>query len=118
SDRRGMNHSSRHRKQSGLAGWIKERSATIHPFGEFPREKKGAPKDSRSVVGRSDHATRFPLGARLILPAFRQRVHTLTFWIRPSSSIRTTWRFGRHVRRVLLFACDTLLPNATPLPQT
>ena len=25
--------------------------------------------------------------------------------------------FGFHVRRVLLFACDTLLPKATPLSQ-
>ena len=40
---------------------------------------------------------------------------------RPSAgpaSVRTTWRLGFQVRRVLLFACETLLPKVTPLLQT
>ena len=34
----------------------------------------------------------------------------ITFVILPSTSVRTTCRFGFHVRRVRLFACETLLP--------
>src|SRR5439155_26458074 len=63
------------------------------------------------------HATCTPRGARGTFPALRQRVQTFTFVILPSTSVRTTWRFGFHVRRVRLFACDTLLPKATPLSQ-
>src|SRR5256885_12895435 len=83
--------------------------------------KKGAPESSPEGVGparpSSRHATCAPRGARGTLPALRQRVQTFTFVILPSTRVRTTWRFGFHVRRVLLFAWDTLLPNATPLSQ-
>ena len=63
------------------------------------------------------HATWAPRGARGTFPALRHRVQTFTFVILPSTSVRTTWRFGFHVRRVRLFACETLLPKATPLSQ-
>ena len=83
--------------------------------------KKGSPKAppirARSRVERGITPPPVPRGARLILPAFRQRVQTLTFSILPSTRVRTTCRFGFHVRRVLLLACETLLPNATPLSQ-
>src|SRR3979411_1420760 len=82
--------------------------------------KKGARESSPEGVGParpSRHATCTPRGARGTLPALRQRVQTFTFVILPSTRVRTTWRFGVHVRRVLLFAWDTLLPNATPLSQ-
>src|SRR4051812_41324996 len=83
-------------------------------------KKKGARKGSlvRRTMNADQTAAAFPRGARLILPAFRQRVQTLIFWIFPSSSMRATWRLGRHVRRVLLFACETLLPKATPFLHT
>ena len=61
--------------------------------------------------------TKVKVCTRWILLAARQRVQTFTFCTLPSTIVRTTWRFGFHVRRVLLFACETLLPNATPLPQ-
>src|SRR5262249_13526002 len=88
----------------------------------FNIEKKGSFESSpflrsESKRRRIDQATACPRGARLILPAARHRVQTFTFWILPSTMVRTTCRFGFHVRRVLLLACDTLLPNATPLPQ-
>src|SRR5512132_3017389 len=82
--------------------------------------KKGAPQSSPSRDGpaeRPRHATCTPRGARGTFPALRQRVQTFTFVIFPSIKVRTTCRFGFHVRRVLLFAWDTLLPNATPLSQ-
>src|SRR5258705_13942430 len=83
-------------------------------------EKRGALK--RAPLALRDtraarHATCTPRGARGTLPALRQRVQTFTLVTLPSTSVRTTWRFGFHVRRVLLFACETLLPNATPLSQ-
>src|SRR5512142_239632 len=79
------------------------------------REPESSPQLPRGLHGWRRHATAAcPRGARLILPAFRQRVHTFTFSIFPSTTVRTTCRFGFHVRRVLLFACDTLFPNATP----
>ncbi|CAA9359797.1 MAG: hypothetical protein AVDCRST_MAG40-3405 [uncultured Gemmatimonadaceae bacterium] len=51
------------------------------------------------------------------MPAFRQLVHTFTLMTFPSARVRITWRLGFQVRRVLLFACETLLPKATPLLQ-
>src|SRR5689334_15857793 len=75
--------------------------------------KKGSPKAPLKGwhhAERSRHATAVPRGARLTLPAFRQRVQTFTFSIFPSTTVRTTWRFGFQMRRVLLLACDTLLP--------
>ena len=44
-------------------------------------------------------------------------MQTFTFVILPSTRVRTTCRFGFHVRRVLLFACETLFPKATPFWQ-
>src|SRR6476469_3761024 len=82
--------------------------------------KRGAPESSPSgdgTTGPRRHATCTPRGARGTLPALRQRVQTFTFVILPSTRVRTTCRFGFHVRRVLLFAWETLLPNATPLSQ-
>src|SRR6185503_17077800 len=65
------------------------------------------------------HATAAPRGARLILPALRHPVQTFTLMVLPSGpTMRATCRFGLQVRRVLLFACETLLPNATPFLQT
>ena len=73
---------------------------------------------SRGASVLVDYATAAaPRGARFTLPAFMQRVQTFTFSILPSMTVRITWRFGFQVRRVLLLACETLLPNATPLPQ-
>src|SRR5215207_3035015 len=82
-------------------------------------QKKGAPQGSSPETARSAsrHATCTPRGARGTFPAFKHRVHTFTFVILPSTSVRTTCRFGFHVRRVLLFACETLLPKVTPLSQ-
>src|ERR1700738_1669348 len=83
-------------------------------------KKKGAPQSSLSRDGpaaRRRHATCTPRGARGTFPALRQRVQHFTFVILPSTSVRTTFRFGFHVRRVLLFAWETLLPKATPLSQ-
>src|SRR5690242_12033296 len=68
-----------------------------------------------AVSGVRDHAAATPRGARLILPAARQRVQTFTFTVLPfSSSTRATCKFGFQVRRVALLACERLLPNATP----
>ena len=82
----------------------------------------GSPKAPRSCRAsprcRCHHArAACPRGARFTLPAFRQRVQTFTFSTFPSISVLTTCRFGFQVRRVLLLACETLLPYATPLPQ-
>src|SRR5689334_20281548 len=80
--------------------------------------KKGSFESSpllRAANGMSNHAAATPRGARLILPAARQRVQTFTFTVLPfSSSTRATCRFGFQVRRVALLACERLLPNATP----
>ena len=43
---------------------------------------------------------------------------TLILMILPSAWMRATWRLGFQVRRVLLFACETLFPKATPLSHT
>src|SRR5579863_3624596 len=65
--------------------------------------------------GRRRSATRAtPRGARCTLPAWRQRVHTFTLVIVPSTTTRATCRLGFQTRRVRLLACDTLLPKATP----
>ena len=57
-----------------------------------PETKKGSPEGLpfSNIYRDNQTATAFPRGARLILPAFRQRVHTLIFWIFPSSSMRAT----------------------------
>ena len=56
--------------------------------------KRGARKlpslHARCTVRTSRHATACPRGARLTLPAFRQRVQTFTFSILPSITVRTT----------------------------
>src|SRR6185503_16894022 len=82
-------------------------------------KKRSSPRKLPLVTARMArrHATCVPRGARGTFPALRHRVQTFTFVILPSTSVRTTWRFGFHVRRVRLFACDTLLPKATPLSQ-
>jgi hypothetical protein len=78
-------------------------------------QKKGAPEGAPGRVGRDQgQATLALRGARWTFPAERHRVHTFTRWIFPSITTRTTWRFGFQMRRVLLFACETLFPNATP----
>src|SRR6185369_15519458 len=89
------------------------RFLTRHKQKGSPERAPLALRDTRAAR----HATCTPRGARGTLPALRQRVHTFTLVTLPSTSVRTTWRFGFHVRRVLLFACETLLPNATPLSQ-
>ena len=73
----------------------------------------GAPFDR--VHWGEDHATDTPRGARWIFPALRQRVQILIFVTLPSMRMRATWRLGFQTRRVLLFACETLFPKATPL---
>lgn len=53
----------------------------------------------------------------MTLFAFRQRVHTYTRCTRPSSSIRTFWRFGLKRRRVATIEWLREFPNAGFLPQ-
>jgi hypothetical protein len=55
--------------------------------------------------------------ALVTLFAFRQRVHTYTRRTRPSSSIRTFWRFGLKRRRVATIEWLREFPNAGFLPQ-
>src|SRR5690242_5599602 len=95
------------------------RSHVPRPPSNCPPRKKGSPIRSppRLTDHESEirHATCVPRGARGTFPALRHRVQTFTFVTLPSTSVRTTCRFGFHVRRVRLFACETLLPKATPL---
>src|SRR5215203_4037888 len=103
----------------GLFGSLVHRRAHQR-FNPPTHQKKGAPPRKLPLVTARmarRHATWVPRGARGTFPALRHRVQTFTFVILPSTSVRTTWRFGFHVRRVRLFACETLLPKATPLSQ-
>jgi hypothetical protein len=45
------------------------------------------------------------------------RVHTLTYFGRPSTIARTRWRLGNQRRFVTLWAWEILLPLIGPLPQ-
>ena len=45
-----------------------------------------------------------PRTAFATLPLLWHRVQTSRFFARPSTSARTRWRFGFHLRLVLLFA--------------
>src|SRR6185503_5080585 len=53
------------------------------------------------------------------LPPLMHLAHTRWRSAPPlGSCTRTDCKFGLNLRRVLLFACETLLPNCGPLPQT
>ena len=53
------------------------------------------------------------------LPALMQDVQTFTRTFPPCGRwTRTDCKLGSKRRRVRLFACETLLPNCGPLPQT
>lgn len=80
-------------------------------------DRRGRPIKLEMVEIACLYATALPRGALTIFPADRQEVQTLTLITFPPISIRATCRFGFQVRRVLLFACDTLFPNATPRAQ-
>ena len=106
--------------QSVMANWRRWR-AGIPPSAVY-RQKKGEPQGlpSHNPDRGSNSAQTVaacPRGARRTLFAFRQRVQTFTFVILPSCTTRTTCKLGFQVRRVLLLACDTLLPKVTPLSQ-
>src|SRR5579871_193614 len=47
-----------------------------------------------------------------------QLVHTRMRLGAPLTSALTAWRLGFQRRRVMLCACEMLLPNCGPLPQT
>lgn len=55
--------------------------------------------------------------ALMILPALMQEVQTRMRLLPPSVLALTCWRFGFQRRRVVLWACEMLLPNCGPLPQ-
>lgn len=56
----------------------------------------------------------------MTLPLRRHPEHTRTFFVFvvPATFAFTGCRFTFQRRRLLLFACETLLPNCGPLPQT
>ncbi len=57
--------------------------------------------------------------ALTILPALMQLAQTRTFLLALGPTLTLTGRrLTFHRRRVTLCACDTLLPNCGPLPQT
>ena len=93
--------------------------------------KAGAPGMGLNRVNTQLAETKRPSGGRpcdtlntgeaqrafWIFPAFRQDAHTLTRFTDPSTTARTSCRFGSHRRGDLLFAWLTLLPATGFLPQ-
>jgi hypothetical protein len=93
---------------------MSRRGGEMMKFDSDPRKKGALSGLLFCSDGPNDYATTAPRGARCTFPACKHRAHTFTRWIFPSMTTRTTWRFGFQMRRVLLFACETLFPNATP----
>lgn len=56
--------------------------------------------------------------ARVILSERRQRVHTFTFLVSPSTIARTLWMFGFQVLFVRIWEWLTFMPLAVVLPHT
>ena len=85
------------------------------------RRRRSLPQSSRprKPVSVGAYSLTTIAGAFVTLPDEIQRVHTRTRRRVPlSSTIFTVWRFGSHLRRVLLFAWLTLFPVAGPFPHT
>ena len=57
------------------------------------------------------------LTGRVILPERMQRVQALTVHSAPFTSALIDFKFGSQRVRVLMFECETLLPERGPLPQ-
>src|SRR5207237_3934726 len=70
---------------------------------------------------RNEHesAVRNSQAALATLPALMQLVQTFIRRAPPCGNLtRIDWRLGLNTRGVRLLACETLLPNCGPLPQT
>src|SRR5688572_7970714 len=83
------------------------------------RRTKQKPNADISTFGNQNEGTQLKesYAALTTLPDLMQRVQTFIRLLPPFGSwTRTGCKFGLKRRRVLLFACETLLPNCGPLP--